>query len=66
MAAMNAPSEPDPELAQLGGMLENILDIQYPERVQEKLRKNSRDRQKNVYSVSMDKKMKTRPCCSHL
>lgn len=52
MAAMSAPSEPDPELAQLGGMLENILDIQHPERVQEKLRKSSSGQQKKAYSVS--------------
>lgn len=55
MAAMNASSEPDPELAQLGSMLENILDIQHPERVQEKLRKSSREQQKKVYSVSRKK-----------
>lgn len=52
MAAMNAPSEPDPELAQLGGMLENILDIQHPERVQEKLRQNSKIQKGKVFSVS--------------
>jgi conjugative transposon TraM protein len=52
MAAMSAPSEPDPELAQLGGMLENILDIQHPERVQEKLRQNSKVNKGKVYSVS--------------
>lgn len=52
MAAMSAPSEPDPELAQLGGMLENILDIQHPERVQEKLRQNSKIQKGKVFSVS--------------
>ncbi|WET03939.1 conjugative transposon protein TraM [Flavobacterium sp. YJ01] len=52
MAAMSAPSEPDPELAQLGGMLENILDIQHPERVQEKLRENSKFQKGKVFSVS--------------
>ncbi|WP_426484671.1 conjugative transposon protein TraM [Flavobacterium sp. 2] len=52
MAAMSAPSEPDPELAQLGGMLENILDIQHPERVQEKLRLNSKVQKGKVFSVS--------------
>lgn len=52
MAAMSAPSEPDPELAQLGGMLENILDIQHPERVQEKLRQNSKIQKGKIFSVS--------------
>jgi len=52
MAAMSAPSEPDPELAQLGGMLENILDIQHPERVQEKLRQNSKLQKGKVFSVN--------------
>lgn len=52
MAAMSAPSEPDPELAQLGGMLENILDIQHPERVQEKLRQNSKIQKGKVFSMS--------------
>ena len=52
MAVMSAPSEPDPELAQLGGMLENILDIQHPERVQEKLRQNSKLQKGKVFSVN--------------
>lgn len=52
MAAMSAPSQPDPELAQLGGMLENILDIQHPERVQEKLRQNSKLQKGKVFSVN--------------
>lgn len=52
MAAMSAPSEPDPELAQLGGMLENILDIQHPERVQEKIKQNSKLHKGKVFSVS--------------
>ena len=52
MSAMNAPAEPDPELQQLGGMLENILDIQHPERVQEKLRQSSKNQKGKVFSVS--------------
>lgn len=52
MSAMNAPAEPDPELQQLGGMLENILDIQHPERVQEKLRQYSKNQKGKVFSVS--------------
>ncbi|TEB40757.1 conjugative transposon protein TraM, partial [Flavobacterium circumlabens] len=42
MQSMNDGQESqDPELQQLGGMLESILDIQHPDRVQEKLRKAS-------------------------
>ncbi len=52
ISAMNAPAEPDPELQQLGGMLENILDIQHPERVQEKLRQSSKNQKGKVFSVS--------------
>lgn len=52
MKSMGAPSEPDPELAQLGGMLENILDIQHPERVQEKLKQDSKLQRGKVFSVS--------------
>lgn len=41
MNLMNEPQEPDPELKELGGMLENILDIQHPARMQEKLRQST-------------------------
>jgi conjugative transposon TraM protein len=54
MSAMNQPQEPDPELKQLGGMLENILDIQHPARVEEKLKQSSSNQQTNVFAV--DKK----------
>lgn len=50
--SINAPSEPDPELRQLGAMLENILDIQHPERVQEKLRQTSKSQKGKVFAVS--------------
>lgn len=52
MSVMNAPSEPDPELKQLGGMLENILDIQHPERVQERIRQTSKSQKGRVFAVS--------------
>lgn len=52
MSAMNASQEVDPELKQLGGMLENILDIQHPERINEKLRESSRKRKGKVFSMS--------------
>lgn len=42
----------DPELQQLSGMLQNILDIQHPERVKEKLKQTSLERKGQVFSVS--------------
>lgn len=54
MSAMNQPQEPDPELKQLGGMLENILDIQHPARVEEKLKQSAIHQQAKVFAV--DKK----------
>jgi len=52
MQSMNQPAEQDPELKQLNGMLENILDIQHPERMQEKIRKASEEHRGQVFSVS--------------
>ncbi|MNF36199.1 hypothetical protein D3C84_170850 [compost metagenome] len=52
MTAMNQPQEPDPELKQLGGMLENILDIQHPARVEEKLRQSSISQKEKVFAVN--------------
>lgn len=42
----------DPELAELNGMLEKILDIQHPERVADKLRQSSSAQQSAAYPVS--------------
>jgi conjugative transposon TraM protein len=42
----------DPELQQLGGMLESILDIQHPDRVQEKLKKASEAERGQVFAIS--------------
>lgn len=55
MSAMG-DTAPDPELQQLGGMLENILDIQHPSRVQERLRQNSEEKKGKVYSVNLKNK----------
>ena len=49
-------TEKDPETEQLNDMLEKILDIQNPERVQEKLRKTSEERRNQVFAVSAPKK----------
>jgi len=42
----------DPEMKELNGMLERILDIQHPERVQERLRQTSRENKDQVFAVS--------------
>lgn len=55
MSAMGETA-PDPELQQLGGMLENILDIQHPSRVQERLKQNSENKKGKVYSVDLKSK----------
>jgi len=52
MESMNQSDAEDPELQKLSGMLENILDIQHPARVQEKLRKTSEANRGQVFSVS--------------
>jgi hypothetical protein len=48
MSTMSTPPEPDPELQQLGGMLENILDIQHPQRVQERLKQTSESKKGKI------------------
>lgn len=52
MQTMNQPDGDDPEMQQLNGMLEKILDIQHPDRVQEKLRQTSEARKGEVFAVS--------------
>lgn len=52
MQSMNQTEGEDPELQQLNGMLEKILDIQHPDRVQEKIRQTSETRKGQVFAVS--------------
>lgn len=53
MQSMNTQNnEPDPELKQLSGMLESILDIQHPDRVQDKLRKASQAQRGQVFTIA--------------
>lgn len=52
MQTMQGGKEEDPELIQLHSMLESILDIQHPERVQQKLQETSREHKGQVYAVS--------------
>lgn len=51
-ASMNAAPQEDPEMQQINGMLENILDIQHPQRVQERLKKEQRLKEGNTFIVS--------------
>lgn len=51
--SIHAPSSvPDPEMAQLDQMLEKVLDIQYPERVEERLAELSRQERGKVFAVT--------------
>jgi conjugative transposon TraM protein len=56
MQSMNQPQGEDPELQQLNGLLEKILDIQHPDRVQEKIRQTSETRKGQVFAVSANGK----------
>ena len=52
MRTMNQSGSEDPEMQQLNGMLEKILDIQHPDRVQEKLKQTSESKRGQVFAVS--------------
>jgi conjugative transposon TraM protein len=52
MQAMSQSDGEDPEMQQLNGMLEKILDIQHPDRVQEKLKQASESKRGQVFAVS--------------
>jgi conjugative transposon TraM protein len=51
MQSMQQGNGPDPEMQQLDAMMERILDMQHPERVQEKLRQSSEQRKGQVFAV---------------
>ena len=44
----------DPEMQQINGMLEKILDIQHPDRVKEKIKQSSEINKRRVYPVLLD------------
>lgn len=52
MQTMSQPDEDDEEITQLNTMLEKILDIQHPDRVQEKLKQTSVERKGQVFAVA--------------
>ena len=65
MTSMEKAPERDPEMEQINGMLETILDIQYPERMEEKLRKASRQSRGTVFSVSVPPQQSKVGCLSN-
>lgn len=59
MKMMNQPTGEDREMQQLNGMLERILDIQHPDRVQEKIRQSSQVKKGQVYPVTRPRQENT-------
>lgn len=51
-ASMAGPAEEDKEMSQINGMLENILDIQHPQRVQERMKKERRIREGGISNIA--------------
>jgi conjugative transposon TraM protein len=51
MLSMQQEGGNDPEMAQIEGVLEKILDIQHPERLQEKYKAQNRSELANTFSV---------------
>lgn len=54
MQGMNQKGGDDPEMQQLNGMLEKILDIQNPERVREKIKQTSEVKKGQVFAVAVN------------
>lgn len=52
MQQMNGSPDADPEMDQLNGTLEKILDIQHPDRVKEKLKEKSLKNKEQVFIMS--------------
>jgi conjugative transposon TraM protein len=52
MQQMNGSPDADPEMQQLNGTLEKILDIQHPDRVKEKLKEKSLTNKEQVFIVT--------------
>jgi conjugative transposon TraM protein len=54
MQGMNQSSGEDPEMKQLNGTLEKILDIQHPDRVREKIKQTSETKKGQVFAVAVN------------
>lgn len=52
MAMMGQSEGDDPEMRQLNGMLEKILDIQHPDRIRQKLKEGNDAKRGQVYAVT--------------
>lgn len=52
MQHMNNPGAEDPEIKQLEGTLDKILDIQHPERIKERIKEKSLQEKEQVFAVS--------------
>lgn len=51
METMNGGNQQDPEMKQIDGVLEKLLDIQHPDRAREKLREQSELKKGQVFAV---------------
>lgn len=54
MQTMNQKDSEDPEMQQLNNMMDKIIDMQHPERLQEKIRQTSEVRKGQVFAVSVN------------
>ena len=52
MEVMNKTDDEDPEIKQLNGTLEKILDIQHPQRVKDRIKEKSLQQKEVVFAVS--------------
>lgn len=57
MLTMDKPNTGDPEMQQLNGTLERILDIQHPQRVKDKLKEKSLQQKQVVFAVTTSPKL---------
>lgn len=54
MHGMNQKGGDDPEMQQLNGMLEKVLDIQHPDRIREKIKQTSEVKKGQVFAVAVN------------
>ncbi|WP_300601919.1 conjugative transposon protein TraM [Niabella sp.] len=52
MQSLSQPSDTNPELVQASSLIDKILDVQHPERVNQRLKKQSLENKKDVFPVS--------------
>ena len=55
MQEMNTNTDEDPEMQQLNGTLDKILDIQHPQRIKERLKEKSLQNKEQVFAVSTER-----------